>query len=257
LAEPQSSVDPAFHVVVPSLPGFAWSKGPPTKKPGIGDADGYCRVLDTLMMDVLGYSAYAAQGGDWGSIHARCLGAKFARPDGRTGCRAVHLNFSPIVPKYVWALAALPDWLTDPAMPHLPGEYGKNIRMMNAYQKNMAYYVVQNSKPQQLAPGLIDSPVGLLAWLGWFWAMKLDASPTFSLERMLTVCTIYFCTRSIGTSFLPYHNNGFFSSIHGDPAYNVRHAALGYSDFPDELVNVSHSWLKPTGNLKFYVKGTV
>lgn len=87
LCEPENEHDQAFHVVIPSLPGYAWSKGPPTKAQGVGDVDGYSRILDTLMMDILGYEAYASQGGDWGSVHARCLGAKFARPDGKTGCR--------------------------------------------------------------------------------------------------------------------------------------------------------------------------
>lgn len=69
LAEPGDSSAPAFHVVAPSLPGFLWSKGPPTRKAGTGDVEGYCKILDSLMVDVLGYKSYAAQGGDWG----RCV----------------------------------------------------------------------------------------------------------------------------------------------------------------------------------------
>jgi epoxide hydrolase len=94
LANPKAHGRPgaqAFHVVVPSLPGFIFSAPPPTSTPGIGDAKGYSRILNALMRG-LGYDRYACQGGDWGSIHVRCLGALHAYPDG-TGCRAVHINF--------------------------------------------------------------------------------------------------------------------------------------------------------------------
>ncbi|KAL8280072.1 hypothetical protein RQP46_007653 [Phenoliferia psychrophenolica] len=76
----------AFHVVVPSMPGFTFSDPPRTSKWRMDDT---ARVFDKLMTG-LGYSSYAAQGGDWGSITARCLGALHP-----THCLAVHLNFCP------------------------------------------------------------------------------------------------------------------------------------------------------------------
>lgn len=63
LAEPQDPEAQAFHVVVPSLPGFTFSSGPPTDKHGEGDVDGYCHLFDSLMRG-LGYDRYAVQGGE-------------------------------------------------------------------------------------------------------------------------------------------------------------------------------------------------
>lgn len=116
LTSPADPSDPAFHVVVPSLPGYLFSSAPPTRQHLIGDVDGYCRIMNALMIG-LGYGGepasqacaasiparktstpsawegYAVQGGDWGSAHARVLsnikGSKV---------RAVHLNFCPARP---------------------------------------------------------------------------------------------------------------------------------------------------------------
>lgn len=96
--------DPAFHVVIPSLPGFLFSQPPPTRTHMIGDIYGYCRVMNALMIH-LGYgdsgsassdspwSGYAVQGGDWGSAHARVIANI---PGSRV--KAVHLNFCPARP---------------------------------------------------------------------------------------------------------------------------------------------------------------
>lgn len=94
LAEPNDPDLPAFHVVVPSLPGYCWSSPPPSR--ATSGVDSYSRILNALMFG-LGYSKYATNGGDWGSPHSRVLGAKFSFEDG-SGCRAVHLNFCPCGP---------------------------------------------------------------------------------------------------------------------------------------------------------------
>lgn len=85
LTEPSDAAEPAFHVVIPSLPGFGFSSPPPNAKPGTGDYRGYSKLLDALMRG-LGYDRYAAQGGDWGSPHVRALAAHHATKDGK-GCR--------------------------------------------------------------------------------------------------------------------------------------------------------------------------
>lgn len=101
------------------------------------------------------------------------------------------------MPKYVWALAALPNWLTDSATSYLPGKRGEEMRKLSGFHRSMAYYWVQQLRPQQLAPGLTDSPVGLLSWLSFFWGLHLDVTPTFNAEMMLTICTVYFVTRYV------------------------------------------------------------
>lgn len=73
LTAPESADEPAFHVVVPSQPGFAFSSPVKTHKHTMDDT---ARLFDKLMTG-LGYETYVAQGGDWGSITARCLGALY------------------------------------------------------------------------------------------------------------------------------------------------------------------------------------
>lgn len=108
---------------------------------------------------------------------------------------AVHLNFSPIVPQWVWAVKALPDWIVSMARERLPGEMGKNVRKLDGFYNSMAYYWIQQHRPQQLATALVDSPVGLLSWLSFFWGLQIGTTPSFSEENMLIICTIYFLTR--------------------------------------------------------------
>lgn len=73
LTSPEDPSSPAFHVIIPSMPGFTFSSPPSTSHWTMDDT---ARVFDKLMQG-LGYEKYAAQGGDWGSITARCLGALF------------------------------------------------------------------------------------------------------------------------------------------------------------------------------------
>lgn len=89
LANPPNATDRAFHVVIPSMPGFTFSSQPPSSKWQMQDT---ARLFDKLMTDVLGYTEYYAQGGDWGSITARILGSL------HPACKGVHLNFCPVPP---------------------------------------------------------------------------------------------------------------------------------------------------------------
>lgn len=169
---------------------------------------------------------------------------------------AVHLNFAPLVPPGGWTLIALPDRLLASLINYLPGDLGPNLRKMLAYARSMAYYYVHQQRPQQLAPAILDSPVGLLAWLSFFWGQHIGTSPTFTTDVMLTACTIYYFTECFGTSMLPYHNNVLLTEIHGGSAYRVQDGVtLGYSDFPNEIINMSRSWLTWSGDLRFYAKG--
>lgn len=240
LVNPSNKDAPAFHVVVPSLPGFMDSTPPPSNKPGIGDVRGYTRILDALMRG-LGYDRYASQGGDWGSPHARALGVFHSHKDG-TGCRAVHLNFCPVAAKGFskFMLDALPYKLT---LGIAKLVYGQEYLMMAAkgiyFEQNRAYYDVQRTRPVQLLYGLVDSPVGLLGWLGNIYDTLTERNPDhprLNMDACLEIATLFWFTRSIGTSFIPYTNNIFLPEIHGAAEYKLP-VPLGYSDYPDELVN--------------------
>ncbi len=86
LSHPENKDDPAFHVVVVSMPGFCWSDWPP--KAGWTLQDN-ARIFDALMHK-LEYHRYMVQGGDWGHFVARELGARFT-----DSCKLVHFNFAP------------------------------------------------------------------------------------------------------------------------------------------------------------------
>lgn len=86
LSQPKSPDNPAFDVVVPSMPGFCWSSWPPHSGWTLKDN---ARVFDKLMK-TLGYDRYMVQCGDWGQFVGRELGAKYGN-----SCKLLHLNFAP------------------------------------------------------------------------------------------------------------------------------------------------------------------
>ncbi|SPO40839.1 related to Epoxide hydrolase 1 [Pseudozyma flocculosa] len=224
LAEPNDPTAPAFHVVVPSLPGF---------------------------------------GGDWGSPHARALGVNHAEEDG-TGCRAVHLNFCPVTPTGLVKLLrnTLPASVLQTLASYVyDAETMKGLAKGMLFESQMAYYHVQKLRPTQLLYGLIDSPVGILGWLGYFYDVMTSSKPdhpTLNVKDLLETATLFHFTKSIGSSFLPYTNNPMLPDIHGAPEYRLK-VPLGYSDFPDEIFNTPRGYVDRTtagGRTRWIAKAT-
>jgi pimeloyl-ACP methyl ester carboxylesterase len=181
----------AFHLVVPSIPGFGFS-GPVTE-PGwnprrIGSA------LATLMAR-LGYDRYGAQGGDWGSIISRQIGA--VDPDHVIG---VHVNM----------LVTAGDAASmgpDPSADDL-----ERAAANHRYGAELAGYArIQETRPQTLAYGLTDSPVGQLAWIAEKFADWTDSAAeslsAINLDDMLTTVSIYWFTATAGSSAQIYYEN--------------------------------------------------
>ncbi|KAN0061585.1 hypothetical protein ACQY0O_006432 [Thecaphora frezii] len=261
LAEPADEDAPAFHVVVPSLPGFTFSSPPPTNEPGVGDFVGYTRLLNALMRG-LGYDKYASQGGDWGSPHARALGALYAEQDG-TGCRAVHLNFCPVSPTGLVKL--LRDTLPVSALQKLAAlvydaDTAKAIGKTLNLEETLAYYQIQRYRPTQLLYGLTESPIGLLGWLGYVYDVVTannPTHPTLNTKDLLETATLFHFTKCIGTSFLPYANNPYLPDIHASPEFRLA-VPLGFSDFPNEMVNIPLAHVDKTctsGKARWAVRG--
>lgn len=156
----------------------------------------------------------------------------------------MHLNFCPVAAKGVskFMFLAFPVRLTLGIAKMI---YGQEYLVMAAkgfyFEQNRAYYDVQRTRPVQLQYGLIDSPVGLLGWLGNIYDALCEARagenhPRLNMNACLETATLFWFTSSIGTSFIPYTNNIFLPEIHGSPEYKLS-VPLGYSDFPQELVN--------------------
>jgi pimeloyl-ACP methyl ester carboxylesterase len=183
----------AFDVIVPSLPGYGFST--PLRKTGFN----FWRTADLwvkLMQDVLGYSKFAAEGGDWGALITAQLGHKYA---------------DRLIGTYVHLLAPLDVFFSSPPGrsefgPEEAGWFEKNLQFLTA---GSGYSAIQATKPQTLTYGLDDSPVGLAAWLvekrrGWS-DCDGDVEKRFTKDELLTSCTLYWVTQSFGTSARYYY----------------------------------------------------
>jgi pimeloyl-ACP methyl ester carboxylesterase len=199
LADPVSfggRAEDAFDVIVPDLPGYGFSDKP--KK--LGTIFRANDLWARLMTDTLGYQKFGAHGGDWGSTVTEQLA--HSHPDSVV---AVHLTDVPF-----GHLFQKPD---DPS----PAEAKFLKRNEDWLQKEGAYALIQSTKPQSLAPGLNDSPVGLAAWIvekfrGWS-DCGGDVESRFTKDELLTHVMVYWITESIGTSFLPYYDYSNASAL--------------------------------------------
>src|SRR5262249_20222494 len=147
----------------------------------------------TLMTDVLGYRRFAAQGGDWGAFLTSCLGVSY--PDRLAG---IHVN-----------LLAVRRDTTPPAAP--TEEEKTYLTQLNHWlREETGYMQIRGTKPQTLAYGLTDSPVGLAAWIVEkfrTWSdCGGDVERRFSKDTLLTNVMLYWVTGAIGSSFWPYYS---------------------------------------------------
>lgn len=182
----------AFSVVAPSLPGYTLSFRPGQPRfgaPAIADA------FVVLMRDVLGYSRFAAQGGDWGAFITAYLGWAYAEH-----LVGIHLNLLPLRREPPASTDASTD---DPALRAYRAELDHWLR------EETGYSAIQATKPQTLAYSLTDSPVGLAAWIvEKFYAWSDcggDVERSFSKDDLLTTIMLYWTSGAIGSSFWPYY----------------------------------------------------
>lgn len=154
LTSPTDPKHPAFHVVAPSLPGFGFSS--PPKNAGFKPKK-IAAVMNKLML-ALGYTAYVAQGGDWGSFICRLMALDYPEC-----CVGVHVNFVIAMPpsplwnplEIAWLLLR---WLSEDEKVRLK-------RMQWWMKKESGYSRIMGTKPVTVSYALTDSPVGMLAWI--------------------------------------------------------------------------------------------
>ena len=168
--------DDAFHVVCPSLPGFGFSDKPSTRGRGI---PWMAQAWATLMRR-LGYERFGAQGGDWGSTVTTTVGGMH-----RDRVVGIHVNM-PTVP-----LGPLGEDATERERANFD-DFEWRTRWGTGYQ------ILQSTRPQTLGYGLVDSPVGQLAWIvEKFWAWTdCDGDPLdiFTRDQLLDNVTVYWFT---------------------------------------------------------------
>ncbi|MFD5079111.1 epoxide hydrolase [Streptomyces sp. NPDC058371] len=189
LADPKDADAPAFHVVVPSLPGFGYSDKPATT--GWGTEKIAAAWVE--LMGRLGYSRFVAHGGDWGGNITTVLGGRFP-----AHVLGIHTTF-----------AEAPPGLTTDGLTAVEHRWTEETR--DFWRHRAAYAKQQATRPQTIGYSLVDSPVGLLAWILDKFAEWSDTedSPfeTISRDRILDDVTLYWLTRTGASSARIYYES--------------------------------------------------
>jgi pimeloyl-ACP methyl ester carboxylesterase len=224
----------AFHLVLPSLPGYGFS-GEPTE---LGwDADRIARAWAELM-DRLGYTRYVAQGGDVGAYITDAMGRQ--APEGLLG---IHLNV-------LTAAVALKDQL--PA--ESEQERAAHDVLTTFLTDGFAIVLEQSTRPQTIGYALLDSPVGLAAWMvdhdtdsyykiaGAF----VDGKPTGNLTRdnIVDDITLYWLTGTGASAARWYWEFGRAAAGAAGQAPPPVSVPVGYTNFPGEVFPAPRSWVE-------------
>lgn len=227
----------AFDVIVPSLPGFGFST--PLRQPGIN----WWKTADLWveLMDRLGYARFASSGGDVGAFITAQLGHKYA--DRMIG---VHLH-TPGTLEFMSGRG----W--DEA-DYAPEETRFLERMQHIRASESAHFVVQSTKPQTLAIGLNDSPVGLLAWLvdkrrNWS-DCGGEVERRFSKDELLDTVMLYWATQSFHTSARYYYEGAHLPWQPSHDRMPVVEAPTALAIFPAELTFAPRKAAERYYNLK-------
>lgn len=227
-----ASASDAFHVVIPSLPGYGFSSKP--TKTG-WDPQRIARAW-AVLMDRLGYKRYAAQGGDWGNAVTEQLA--LLKPAGLVG---IHTNMPATVPDAI--AESLKDGTPPPAglSPQEQHAYGQ---LDYFYKHGLGYALEMANRPQTLY-GIQDSPVGLAAWMldhdagGQALIARVFAGQPEGLTKddVLDNVTLYWLTKTAVSSARLYWENklNFFEPKHVQ-------LPVGVSVFPDEIYAAPQSW---------------
>ncbi|KAL9060966.1 MAG: hypothetical protein Q9162_000410 [Coniocarpon cinnabarinum] len=223
--------DLPFHVIVPSLPGYAYSTGPRLSKDfGVEDA---ARIVNKLMVGLGFGGGYVAQGGDIGSLVARVLAVEYG------ACKAVHFNFM-MMPRP----GDVPDEVVTPAEKKGLQRAAEFASTGNAYAKE------QGTRPATIGLALSASPLALLAWIGEKYQQWTDKDP--SLDTILDSVTLYWFTQSYPRCIYTYRQSSMQGrTFHGDPKLRVKKPG-GFSWFPLEIAPTPKAWVEGTMDLKFW-----
>lgn len=219
LAHPDDPGTPAFHVVVPSLPGFGFSDKPSTT----GWGTEQIATAWVELMRRLGYDRFLAHGGDWGGVITTILGGRF--PAHVIG---IHTT-----------LAQAPPGMTTEGL--TADERRWTEENSDFRHHHSAYAKQQATRPQTIGYSLVDSPVGLLAWILDKFAewTDIDDSPfeAISRDRLLDNVTLYWLTRSGASSARIYYES--HNSLDPDLRVDVPAAITTY---PCDIEKNPRAW---------------
>ncbi|MGB6761534.1 MAG: epoxide hydrolase family protein [Mycobacterium sp.] len=228
LVNPTSGrAEDAFHVICPSLPGYGFSGKPSRTGWGVGKI---AEAWETLMLR-LGYDRYGAQGGDWGAAVTTQIGRN------RGHCIAIHVNMPIARP----AAGSGGGDLTEDEQQALAA-FAEHRKWGTGYSKQ------QSTRPQTLGYGLVDSPVGQLAWVvEKFWAWTdCDGHPenVLSRDELLDNVMLYWVTGSGASSARLYWES--FNRFVTDGRVDL---PTGVAAFPKEILRTPRRWCEAAYNI--------
>lgn len=221
----------AFDVVIPSLPGYGFS-GVPAE---LGWNSSRIARAWAVLMERLGYTRYVAQGGDVGAAATDAMGRQ-----GPKGLLGIHLNLLAGAP----AIANLL-----PAMPEQEQAAHQALTMFRA--TGFGYFLAQSTRPQTIGYSLLDSPVGLAAWL-----LDHDTDSYYKIsgafaggepaghltrDRILDNITLYWLTGTGASAARWYWELGQGTPGGAPPPVTV---PVAFTTFPGEICAAPRSWVE-------------
>ena len=207
----------AFTVVAPSLPGFGFSTRP--ERP-IGPRK-MAEVINNLMTNTLGFDKYLAQGGDWGGAVCSWLGFDHA-----SACSGIHINVLT---------------MRHPEGAKTPEEHAWEKKFALDQVMQDGYRTQQATRPQTLSYAMMDSPVGIAAWLiekfhDWSDVEVGKIEDVYSKDSLLTNIMIYITTKTFNTASWIYYGRREEGGRILSPGGNRVEVPTGCAVFPKEML---------------------
>jgi pimeloyl-ACP methyl ester carboxylesterase len=222
----------AFHLVLPSLPGYGFS-GEPAE---LGWDAGRIALAWAELMRRLGYTRYAAQGGDVGALVTDRMGRQ--APEGLLG---IHMNL------LVTSLAGSPEAVSEE-------ERAAADALAVFRATGFGYFLEQSTRPQTIGYALLDSRVALAAWLfdhdtdayEKISRAFLDGQPAGGLTRdhIADNVTLYWLSGTGASAARSYWENGQAAAHAGGQAPLPVSVPVGFTTFPDEIFRAPRSWVE-------------
>jgi pimeloyl-ACP methyl ester carboxylesterase len=228
------SAEDAFHVVIPSLPGYGFS-GEPSE---LGWDSGRIAHAWAELMKRLGYTRYVAQGGDVGALVSDVMGRQ--APDGLLG---IHLNL----------LAGAP-FIVDLLPKTSEQERAAHAALATFTTDGFGYFQEQVTRPQTIGYSLLDSPAGLAAWMldhdtdSYYKISRLfvEGKPVGNLTRESIVdnITLYWLTGTGASAARWYWETGRAGARAAGQAPPPVKVPVGFTAFPGEIFPAPRSWVE-------------
>jgi pimeloyl-ACP methyl ester carboxylesterase len=223
----------AFHLVLPSIPGYGFSAEPTE----LGWYAGRVAQAWAELMRRLGYARYVAQGGDQGAAVTDALGRQ-----GPEGLAGIHMNL------LVTALGGA-------AMPAGTEQERAALEQTNTFRATgFGYFLEQATRPQTIGYALLDSPVALAAWMldhdtdAYYKISRafVDGKPSGGLTRdhILDNITLYWLTGTGASAARSYWESGQAQALAAGQAPPQVKLPVGFTTFPGEIFRAPRSWVE-------------